>query len=123
MGRLVGANVTVAYLLALVAVALTAVGQLSLKAAASQKSFGDLWRDRFARVVRLGAGYAALFAAVAITAYNLRVLEVNVVVSLSALCYPGVLLLSRLFLDERPTRRQWVGLFIICGGVILYNLV
>jgi drug/metabolite transporter (DMT)-like permease len=113
---------TFAYVLALLAVALTALGQLALKSAASRKPSGSRWGDRYSTIARLGAGYAALFAAVSITAYNLRVLEVNVVVSLSALCYPAVLVLSGLAFDERLTRRQWVGLCIICGGVILYNL-
>jgi drug/metabolite transporter (DMT)-like permease len=113
---------TLPYMLALVSVIFAALGQLSLKSASSLKIFSGSWMDRRPGIVRLGLGYGALFTAVSISAYNLRFIEANVLVSLSALSYPAVLALSRLVLDERLTKRQWIGLFIICGGVILYNL-
>ena len=110
------------YLLALLAVGLTVLGQLSLKSAALRKPLGDREQNRFTGAGRLGAGYAALIAAASITAYNLRALEFNVMVSLTALCYPAVLATSYFAFDERLTKRQWIGLLVICGGVILYNL-
>jgi drug/metabolite transporter (DMT)-like permease len=68
------------------------------------------------------AGYGALLLAVAMSAYTLRFLEVNVLVSLTALSYPLVLGMSRVFFDERLTTNQWSGLLLVCFGVALYNL-
>lgn len=68
------------------------------------------------------AGYGALLLAVGISTYTLRFLEVNVLVSLTALSYPLVVSLSRVFFDERLTRNQWSGLLLVCSGVALYNL-
>jgi len=63
-----------------------------------------------------------MLLAVSVSAYTLRFMEVNVLVSLTALSYPLVVGLSRVFFDERLTPNQWSGLFLVCFGVALYNL-
>lgn len=106
------------YSLALLSVGLTVLGQMALKCTALR----GLSAARGPTLLLLGLGYAALLAAVLVTTHTLRLLEVNVVVSLTALCYPLVIGLSGLFFSERLTPRQWAGLAVVCCGVAVYNL-
>jgi len=112
----------VSYALALVAVALTVLGQLCLKAAAMRgvrlKHFGVSWP----MMALLALGYGSIVVAVLVTTRTLRLLEFNVVVSMTALCYPLVIGLSGIAFSERLTHRQWLGLITICCGVAVYNL-
>ena len=110
------------YGLALCAVTCTSCGQLCLKTASRKGLFSPAGRKRWVKYAWLIAGYGVLLLAVGISAYTLRFLEVNVLVSLTALSYPLVVGLSRVFFDERLTRNQWSGLFLVCSGVALYNL-
>ena len=110
------------YGLALSAVSCTSCGQMCLKAAARSRVGPSSPRERWVKYACLMAGYSALLLAVGISAYTLRFLEVNVLVSLTALSYPIVVGLSRFFFDERLTRDQWSGLLLVCSGVALYNL-
>lgn len=110
------------YALALVAVTSASIGQLLLKAAA----LGDLnvsaAGQRWVKFGLLVGGYSALLFSVLISAYVLRVMEANVLVSLTALSYPLVVGSSLFLFNERLTRTQWLGLWLVCGGVALYNL-
>lgn len=110
------------YGLALCAVVSTSCGQLCLKTSSRIKPFSPAGRERWVKYAWLMVGYGALLLAVGISAYALRFLEVNVLVSLTALAYPLVVGLSRVFFDERLTRKQWSGLLLVCSGVALYNL-
>jgi drug/metabolite transporter (DMT)-like permease len=110
------------YDLALCAVSCTSFGQLCLKTAARHAGACAATQARLVIYAWLGAGYCALLLAVGISAYALRFLEANVLVSLTALSYPLVVGLSRVFFDERLTRNQWSGLLLVCSGVALYNL-
>jgi drug/metabolite transporter (DMT)-like permease len=110
------------YGLALCAVSCTSCGQLCLKMASRTGLFPTASRQRWVKYAWLMVGYGALLLAVGISAYALRFLEVNVLVSLTALAYPLVVSLSRVFFDERLTRNQWSGLMLVCSGVALYNL-
>lgn len=111
------------YGLALFAVSCTSCGQLCLKTASRTQSLQTVGRERWwVKYAWLFAGYSALLLAVGISAYILHFLEVNVLVSLTALSYPLVVGLSHVFFDERLTRNQWSGLFLVCFGVALYNL-
>lgn len=111
-----------AYLVALSAVMCTVCGQLSLKAAARQYATPTAARSRSVEFAWLGGGYGLLLAAVLVSAHALRYLEANVLVSLTALAYPFVVGLSRVFFGERMNRNQLLGLLLVCGGVMLYNL-
>lgn len=107
------------YLLALGAVACTSVGQLCLKQSARTAHASAPRRVEFAW---LGAGYALLMLAVGMSTHALRQLEVNVLVSLTALSYPLVVGLSRVLFAERLAAGQWSGLLLVCIGVVIYNL-
>jgi drug/metabolite transporter (DMT)-like permease len=102
----------------------TTLGQLSLKAAALRGGAGKslALAERWPQLLLLGLGYAALLGSVAISTVTLRTLEVNVVVSLTALCYPLVTAMSYAAFGERLTGRQWAGLVLVCSGVAIYNL-
>lgn len=108
--------------MALFAVGCTSLGQMCLKTAAHHADARTAGRERLVKYAWLGAGYSALLLAVGISAHALRFLEVNVLVSLTALSYPLVVGLSRVFFNERLTRDQWSGLVLVCSGVALYNL-
>lgn len=110
------------YGLAMCAVSLTSFGQVFLKTAARYGPSSPACRKRWVKWCWLGAGYGAMLLAVSVSAYTLRFMEVNVLVSLTALSYPLVVGLSRVFFDERLTPNQWSGLFLVCFGVALYNL-
>jgi hypothetical protein len=110
------------YAMALVAVTSTSIGQLLLKAAALSDMNVSAARQRWVKFGLLVAGYSVLLFSVLISAYVLRVMEVNVLVSLTALSYPLVVGSSLFLFAERLTRTQWLGLWLVCGGVALYNL-
>lgn len=111
-----------AYALALCAVSCTSFGQMCLKAASRRAPASPADRERWVKYAWLTGGYGALLLAVGFSTYVLRFLEVNVLVSLTALSYPLVVGLSRIVFDERLTRDQWSGLLLVCSGVALYNL-
>lgn len=110
------------YVLALTSVGLTVIAQLCLKKAhivsiSSYHSYKDIQALKW-----LATGYIILLFVVAINALVLRVIEFNVLVALSALCYPGVVASSAFLFSEKLATRQIVALVIICAGVIIYNL-
>lgn len=111
-----------AYMLTLCAVGSTSIGQLLLKSASRRTPAVSFGGRSWAGLPWLAAGYSALLLAFVISTYVLRFLDASVVISLTALSYPFVVGLSRVFFAEQITRRQLSGLFLICFGVAFYNL-
>jgi len=111
-----------AFGLALVSVCLSSFAQLLLKQAAntsvSSQRLGLAWLNPLAIV-----GYGLLLSAVLTSAYVLRYLGVGVLTSLTALAYPLVAFLSGAFFKETIRKRQWLGMALICGGVLVFNWV
>jgi drug/metabolite transporter (DMT)-like permease len=107
-------------LLALTGVLLSSLAQLLLKQAAnmslSRQRFDLAWLNPYAIL-----GYGLLLSAVLTSAYVLRYLGVGVLTSLTALAYPLVAVLSGAIFKETICSRQWLGMTLICGGVLVFN--
>lgn len=107
-------------LLALTGVLLSALAQILLKQAANvsiaSQRLGLAWLNPLAIL-----GYGMLLSAVLTSAYVLRYLGVGVLTSLTALAYPLVAVLSGAIFKETIRPRQWTGMVLVCGGVLIFN--
>lgn len=109
------------YMLAIFGVMLSSVAQIFLKMAANtsinNSNILHAWLG-----LRAISGFILLFVAVLISAHVVRFLEIGEIVSITALSYPFVILMSLVFLGESFTRHQYAGLGMLCAGVLVFNL-
>lgn len=111
----------------MIAIALGAFGQISLKHGMSKVSLGgvgaglvgDVIRAVFTPYVFLGFVCYAIssgFWLVVISKWNL-----SFAYPMIAIGYVAVVFLSRLFFREAVTPLQWVGIVLMCGGLAIVS--
>ncbi len=97
-------------LLAIIAIIATSAGQVLLKAGTN------------ARVILILSAYGCFAVATGLGLIALRTIPLSLYTSWSASTYIIVGLFSRIFLDERPTLRQWSGLCAVFAGIVIFSL-
>ncbi len=108
------------YLMAYLAVALTAMSQLLLKTGAS--------RGKSAHPVKLflnpftAVAYVLFFIITLMNLYAYKMLPLKFAVILLPFTYILIWVLSFIFLKEKMNRNQLIGAGIIILGVVLFNL-
>jgi len=102
-------------LLVLLATAIEAVGQVSLKKSAI---VSDPVRCRGWMVI----GIICLGVEAIVWTIVLTKLEVSIAYPMGSLCFVMVFILSTLFLKERPDRSRWAGVCLILSGTALLGL-
>lgn len=100
-------------LLAIAAVLVESVAQLSLKLG----SAGGLGAKRW-----IGLGVLAYGGEILLYTFALRFLDVSVAFPLGSLCFVGVAVLSKVFLGETVSRVRWLGVGCILAGAVCVTL-
>jgi len=104
----------------LIAISLGAVGQIALKHGmrhAHIASFGALAQAIFTPYVMLGLGLYAVsscFWLVVLSKWKL-----SYAYPMIAISYIGVVFLSRLVFNEKVAPLQWIGILLMCTGLVL----
>lgn len=112
-----------AYALLLVAIGLGVVGQLFLKHGMSRRpsfGLGELWL--VARDFYVISGFLCYGLSVLLYLKSLASLDLSLAYPTVSLGYVVVILLSKLFFDERISPARWAAAAIICAGVALVGL-
>ncbi len=109
----------ISYLLAIAAVLISSASQVLLKKKASNapKSF---WRKFFNAPVIVS--YLLLFTSMVLNSLALREMEMTVLPCITATSFLWIMILSAIFLDEKPTRRKVAGVAMILVGVLISHL-
>lgn len=107
------------YLFAVGAVVIASVSQVLLKKKASDapKSF---WKKFLNGPVILS--YLLLFLSMALNSLALREMDVAVLPCITATSFLWIMLLSAIFLGEKPTRNKIIGIAMILAGVVVSHL-
>lgn len=107
------------YLLAIAAVLISSASQVLLKKKASKapKSF---WRKFLNAPVIVS--YLLLFTSMILNSLALREMEMTVLPCITATSFLWIMILSAIFLDEKPTRRKVAGVAMILAGVLISHL-
>ena len=107
------------YFLMLVSVSLASAAQILLKKSASRPHKNALAEYLNPFVI---GGYGMLGVSMLLTMYCYRGLDYMQVIVFEPLGYIIVMFLSRLFFAERVTRPKLLGMALIIGGILLYNI-
>ena len=110
-------NKTIAVLLLFVAVFISSISQLLLKKSAN-KDYDSFIRNYLN--LRVICAYGIIFIAVLIDLFAFKYVPVSFVPVIESSSYFFILILSRLFLHEKLTLKQIIGISIIMLGVFLY---
>ena len=106
-------------LIFLCSVLISSISQILLKSSANQKHGGTL-REYLNIKVIMAYGMFFLATLVTILAYKHVPLSMGGILEASG--YIFVAVLSYLFLHEKIGRRKMIGLLIILGGIIVFNI-
>ena len=105
--------------IALIAALVIAIGQLMLKKA-SGKDWGSHIREYLNFPVI--AAYVLSFAATFANVFALKMLPVAIFAAINGSGQIFVPLLSRIFLNEKMSKRKWLGIAIIVVGIVIVSL-
>ena len=110
-------NKSIAILLLFVAVFISSIAQIILKKAANKeyKSFIQNYLN-----IRVICAYGIIFLAVLIDLFAFKYVPVSIVPVIESSSYFFIIILSTIFLHEKLTLKQIIGVSIIMIGVFLY---
>lgn len=98
---------------------IASVSQIMLKKSA-QKQYPSKLREYLNPLVIIS--YILFFGTTLISIYALKVVPLSMSPILEASGYIFVAVLSYIFLKEKMTRKQLVGMFLILAGIVVYSL-
>ncbi len=103
----------------LVSILISSVSQIMLKKSA-QKKYPSKLKEYLNPMVIIA--YGLFFGCTLITMYSYKVVPLGMAPVLEAAGYIFVAVLSYIFLKEKLTKRQLIGMALIIGGIVVYNL-
>lgn len=106
-------------LIMLISVLISSVSQIMLKKSA-QKEYGSKLKEYLNPAVIIA--YVLFFGCTLISMYALKVVPLSMSPILEASGYIFVAILSAIFLKERMTKRQLLGMALILVGIVVYSI-
>lgn len=103
----------------LLSVMVSSISQILLKKSA-QKQYPSKLREYLNPMVIIA--YGMFFSSTLITMYALKVVPLSMSPILESTGYIFVAILSFLFLKEKMSRRQLIGMTLIIAGIVVYSL-
>ncbi len=110
-------NKNIAVLLLFLAVFISSISQILLKKSADKKYESFIRNYLNIRVI---CAYCIIFTAVLIDLFAFKFVPVSFVPVIESSSYFFIIILSRIFLQEKLTLKQLIGISIIMLGVLLY---
>lgn len=110
---------TTSYLFAIAAVILSSVSQILLKKKASNAPKNFFKKFLNGAVI---LSYILLFASMMLNSLALREMDVSVLPCFTATSFLWIMVLSAIFLGEKPTKKKIIGVAMIIVGVIVSHL-
>ncbi|MBQ9165883.1 MAG: EamA family transporter [Oscillospiraceae bacterium] len=107
------------YVLAIIAVVISSVSQVLLKKKADQAPKNFIMKFLNLPVI---VSYILLFASMMLNSLALREMDVSVLPCITATSFLWIMVLSAIFLGEKPTRRKVIGVVMILVGVVVSHL-
>lgn len=107
------------YLYAIAAVLIASASQVLLKKKANQAPKRFL--DKFLNAPVI-LSYALLFSSMLLNSLALRKMDMAVLPCITATSFLWIMLLSAIFLGEKPTKRKIIGITMILLGVLVSHL-
>lgn len=107
------------YLYAIAAVLIASASQVLLKKKASNAPKSFLKKFLNAPVI---ISYVLLFSSMALNSLALREMDMAVLPCITATSFLWIMLLSAIFLGEKPTRNKVIGIGMILAGAIISHL-
>lgn len=98
---------------------ISAFSQIMLKKSA-QKNYGSKIKEYLNPLVIVA--YALFFGCTLLSMYALKVVPLSMSPILEASGYVFVAVLSYIFFKEKMTKKQFLGMFLIIGGIVIYTL-
>ena len=111
-------NIT-SYIILLLSVTLAAISQILLKAGAN-KSYSSFIKQYLNLYVI--SGYGLTFISMFLTMLAYKGLEYKIGPVIESIGFIIVLILSRLFFEERITLKKFIGICLILSGIFIYYL-
>lgn len=109
----------ISYMIALAAVFIAAVSQVLLKKEADQTHKTFMGKFMNFKVI---LSYFLLFVSLFLNTVALRGMELTVLPCITASSFIWILLLSYIFLGERPGKNKIIGSLIIAAGIIISRI-
>lgn len=107
------------YVFAIAAVIIASASQVLLKKKAS-KAPKNFFKKFLNGPVILS--YLLLFLSMALNSLALREMDMTVLPCITATSFLWIMVLSAIFLGEKPTRRKVIGIVMILAGVVVSHL-
>lgn len=109
----------ISYLFAIAAVIIASASQVLLKKKADKAPKNFLKKFLNGPVI---LSYALLFLSMMLNSLALRQMEMSILPCITATSFLWIMVLSALFLGEKPTRRKVIGVVMILIGVLVSHL-
>ena len=107
------------YLYAIAAVLIASASQVLLKKKASKAPKSFLKKFLNGPVI---LSYILLFGSMALNSLALRRMEMSVLPCITATSFLWIMILSAIFLGEKPTKNKIIGILMILVGVVVSHL-
>lgn len=98
---------------------ISAFSQVLLKKSASVAH--SSWYEEYINV-RVIVAYGILFATIIINMYALRFITFKLSNIIGTLSYVFVVIMSKIFFDEKISLKRYIGVIVIIIGIIVFNL-
>lgn len=102
-----------------IGVLITSVSQIMLKKSA-EKQYENKIREYLNPLVIIA--YVLFFLTTLISVYSLKVVPLSMSPIIESVGYIFVAVLSYIFLKEKMTRKQVIGMVLIIAGIVVYSL-
>ncbi len=93
------------------------IGSESVHAQSNVTFLRSVWRQRI-----IGLGITLFVVEAVLWTMALRLLDVSLAFPAGSLCFVFVVVLSRVWLQEKISAARWIGVSLILGGVVLIGL-
>lgn len=103
----------------LISVFIASISQIILKKSANKK-YETIIKEYLN--IQVICGYCLLFISTILTIISLKGLPYKTVPIIETVGYIYILILSRIFLKEKITRKMIIGNIIIISGIVIFNL-
>ncbi|MBQ9165522.1 MAG: EamA family transporter [Oscillospiraceae bacterium] len=107
------------YALAIVAVLISSASQVLLKKKANKAPKSFIMKFLNGPVI---LSYILLFTSMVLNSLALRQMDMTVLPCITATSFLWIMILSAIFLGEKPTRRKVIGVVMILIGVVVSHL-
>lgn len=107
------------YVLAIAAVIISSASQVLLKKKASKAPKNFIMKFLNGPVI---LSYILLFGSMALNSLALRQMDMAVLPCITATSFLWIMVLSAIFLGEKPTKRKVIGVLMILAGVMVSHL-